>query len=303
MQVWDTMTGQVTRTSSELNIVVFSVAFSPNSRRLAAAGSDGDGFAVKVWDCETGQNLHTFRAPREIYSLSFSPDGRWLALGISDGSVRLWDAASDEAIVVGKHDRDVTGLTFHPNRRRLASADRDGAVKVWDLRRAWLPALACWPQSGCTATLPLSAAVQLQLASWMETNGPEPVLTLPRRDPGFCSVAYSPDGRRLVSVGKDSLMLWNAETGQPIGPVPGQFRGWRGGVAFSPDGRWLIAAAADCTVKVWDATTLAWKHNFRGHQGPIGGLAVSSNGEFLITGSADQTVKVWNLKHWDKNLK
>jgi WD40 repeat protein len=221
-------------------------------------------------------------------------------LGIGDGSVRLWDGAGDEAIEVGKHDREVTGLTFHPNGLRLVSADRDGTLKVWDLSRAWLPVLA-WPQVACPATLPLSAAVQVQLASWMKNNGPQPVLTLARPDPGFCSIAYSPDSRRLVSVGKDSLTLWNAETGQPIGTVPGQFRGWRGGVAFSPDGRWLVAAAADCTVKVWDAETLAWKHNFRGHRGPIGGIAVSSNGEFLITGSADQTVKVWKLKH--KNLK
>jgi WD40 repeat protein len=292
------MTGHITRTFSELKIVVFSVGFSPDGHRLAVAGNNGSGWVAKVWDTETGRSLCTYRASREIYSVSFSPDGRWLALGIGDGTVKLWDTASELAIVVGKHDREVQGLTIHPNGHRLVSADRDGIVKLWDLSRAWLPLLALWPQVGCTRTLPLSAAAELQLVSRMETVGPPPV-TFPRADGGFCNVAFSPDGRRLVFVGNDGLLtLWNAETGREMDKVRGRFRGFRGGVAFSPDGRWLIAAAEDCTVKVWDAATLAWKHNFRGHRGPIGGIAVSHSGEFLITGSTDKTVKVWNLKHF-----
>jgi WD40 repeat protein/serine/threonine protein kinase len=308
VRVWDATTGQVTRTFPEITGNLFGVAFSPDGRRLAAAGMNvgPKPFVVQVWDAQTGQNAFTIPMLREIFALGFSPDGRWLALSSGDGAVKLRDAGTGQEIgLVGKHDHEVRSLAFRPDGRRLASASNDGTVKVWDATpahashrgwRAGLPVLGLWPQAGCSATVPWSAAVQLQLASWMETNGPQPVLTLQRAGAAVWGVAFSPDGRRLITVsGDDQMTLWEAETGHPIRTVGGQFTCQGLSVAFSPDGRWIASAAQDCTVKVWDATTLELIQTFRGHRGPIRCLAVSRDGKFLVTGSADKTVKVWDL--------
>jgi WD40 repeat protein len=285
------------------------VAFSPDGRRLAAAGLQAVGpkpVAVMVWDAHTGQDALPIPVPREIFAIAFSPDGQWLALGSGDGTVQLRDAGTGREIgLVGKHTHEVRSVAFRRDGRRLVSASNDGTVKVWDVTPAlasprgwgaWLPLLGLWPQGGCSATVPLSAAVQLQLASWMETNEPQPVLTLPRSETGFWGVAFSPDGRRLVTVSGDGkLTLWDAGTGQPIDTVGGQFSGQGLSVAFSPDGRWVASAAEDCTVKLWDAATLEWQHTFRGHTGAIRSLAFSRDGRRLVSGSQDRTVKIWDL--------
>src|SRR5262249_41624568 len=204
---------------TEITRAVFSVAFSTDGK-LAAAGFDDAGHVVQVWDAETGQNAVTFREPCQIISIEFSPDGSWLALGRSDGTVELVNARTGRGGgVLGKHDRQVHNVMFRPDGRRVVSVGGGGIVKVWDgtpghqSLRAWLPVLGLRPQTAGSAHLPLTACVQLQLAFWSETSGPQAVLTLRSSGLPLYSVAYSPDGHRLVTGSTDGqLMLWQAET-------------------------------------------------------------------------------------------
>jgi WD40 repeat protein len=203
-------------------------------------------------------------------------------------------------------------VAFRPDARRLASVGNEGTIKVWDVApaqqpvegcRAWLPVLSLCPQASYSAPFPLAAVVLLKLATWLER--PPQVLTLIKSSNApLYSVAYSPDGQRLVTGSIDGqLTLWDGETGQEVRTVRGPLGGEIWAVAFSPDGRWVASAGGDCTVRVWDATTLELIHTFHGHRGLIRCLAISRDGKFLVTSSTDKTVKVWDLTRLDKKLK
>jgi WD40 repeat protein len=142
----DAATGKPIRRITADPYIVTDLAFSPDGRLLAtASGYEDAGFrvaesefgAIQVWDATTGEQrvrLQKGFVGNNINALAFSPDGRILALGSNDGTVRLLELATGQfrARFVGSRE-EVWSLAFSPNGKLLASASNDGTVLVWDL--------------------------------------------------------------------------------------------------------------------------------------------------------------------------
>jgi WD40 repeat protein len=160
---------------------------------------------------------------------------------------------------------------FSRDGSHVASVSGDGKVKVW----TWPP-----PRLGQVAKLEFECQA---------------------RSPGvYVNVAFSPDGRRLVTGGEGyTAKIWDVQTGHELETLYGH-TGDVCSVAFSSDGRWLATAGEDTTVRLWDATSWKPRHTLRGHTGLVSSLAFIPKSQRLVSGSRDHTVKVWDVTRWEE---
>ena len=119
-------------------------------------------------------------------------------------------------------------------------------------------------------------------------------MTLRGHEDWIGSIAFSPDGKRIVSGSADNtIKVWDTATGEEVKTLRGHEDGVKS-IAFSPDGKRIVSGSVDKTIKIWDAATGAELMTLRGHGRRIDVVAFSPDGKCIVSGSADNTIKVWD---------
>lgn len=201
-----------------------------------------------------------------IFGVGFNRDGRTLATGNFNGTVKLWEIATGRLLrTLDGHSDVVYKGVFSPDEKILASCSRDGKIKLWDL------------------------ATGNVLRTLSGHTGP------------VKGVTFSPDGRTIASVSNDgTLRLWDVATGlQHSSFVHTESRDVDRSVysvVFLPNGKLIAAGNGDGTISYWELASGKEIKILKGHTAGVFCLAVSSDGKTLASGSDDHTVKLWDLK-------
>jgi len=260
-------------------------AISPDGKTFADS-KDNDS-TVRLLDVDTGELIKTITGDRmrgPIQSISFSPDGRTIAVG-SYGEVRLWD------IDTGTHKFTLDGigfiynLQFSPDGRTLAArgytSKKESGLFLWDID---------------------TTDFQKSKLRHFITGHNERIACL----------AFSPDGQTLAS-GHDYLVrLWDVSDGKYIATGNGHpFQVDVRSVGFSHDGKKLASLSlsnqssdAKAEILLWDASTGEYQVTLKGHGKAFGrtrpshpnSIAFTSDGKRLVSGSLDGTVRFWDPK-------
>ncbi|MEV6394702.1 hypothetical protein AB0M39_07950 [Streptomyces sp. NPDC051907] len=291
-----------------------AVAFSPDGRTLAAAGSD---HTTHLWDVTSPAKPKPFEgrmgSNNVVNTVAFSRGGRLMAYGGDDNTIWLENVTAPDSVwnltqPLSGHTGHVLSLAFDPKGAMLASAGADHTVRLWTIPRtilsghtSYVDAVAVSPDGRLLASGSEDNTVRLWDVG--DPARPRPVSASIRgRTPYVNDVAFSPDGETLAVAAGHDVQLWDVTVPARPKPLGGQLHNPRENfleIEFTPDGRALAAGNGDGTIALWSVSDPSRPASLgpplKTRAGSVWRVAVSPNGRTLAAVAENGTLRLWDI--------
>ncbi len=332
-RVWDVATGEEVQRFEAHQDSIFGLAMAHDGKSVATGDKDG---VIIQWDIETGKELRRFPNPdkNRVIALSFSPDGKRLASAGLTSGVTVWNvASSDVAWKSSDTSFSVFALEYSPDGTQLAVAASDRKLRIFEAENGnsvldphafphGLRRLAWSPNGAKLAILMTAAEINL-----FELETKQVVRTWELPGDGW-GLAFTPNGRHVVSGTRQVLQIWNLQSGkevarhesqshctQHLAVAPGGTHILTGGGEYAvkkSDGSQVYTTDGDHALRLWEIPESVWPETeileyeitldkkLDGHYQAVAGepLSLSRDGR-LLASCGIRAARVWNLPKGD----
>jgi WD40 repeat protein len=294
---------------------VQTIAVSPNGAMAFSAGKSYDPW-VRAWNIETRWQLWATPSVRDddAQDAAFSPDGRLVVEGTSNGAAKVFDAATGRRLRTLIIGRGVDSVAFNPDGAVLALASDDGSIRLFDTK-SWCETKQV-NNSDITEKIAfspdgswLAAATFEKVRLWDIATGTElrSFLIRPAKSPKIFAdagerqaelwrmawqVAFSPDGKLLATGSGSTVQLWNPMTGQEVFATSSN--GQVNSLHFSPDGEWVIWGNDRDEIVKWNPSKRIRdriKNKFS-----LGDTAITPDGKMILSPGAGNEIGIYELE-------
>ena len=288
-----------------------SYSVSPDEKYLAIT-RDGDA-RIEIWLLPGGDLFSEFNTNQKlVYSLNFTPDGKYLVSVGADYTVRLWNLFGKQLDLFKAYSGKIYSFSLSPQlktdlfqtaRYPFAIGEADGTVKIASFRdpdgsQSLLPeqfSIAKFSQVRFSPDRQHVAIVRREGIQILDTKGDQLAIPIKTHPNGVASINFSNDGQLLASTGYDSTVqirnIWDMALISSFNTQ--QDKVWS--ASFSPDGQQVATAGQDGTIKLWDLAGNLRDSFSATDWGRVMSVSFSPDGQQVATAGQNGQIRIWNL--------